>query len=539
MSATHLIWCQYLQIAHTWFAARFSKESVPAIVTMPSKRTAAAPAQRNASILSYFSASSVTSPSVNPPAAKKAKLDSELHAPGTTLARHNPSEANLTAESPEASQKPSLSADSFDSESSDQEEWEEEVGAPLDTESTSFRPFEPLPPHTYVCPFKAKGLCRRSETFSNYRALAAHCTQKHHGLTMSSYEEDPLPDGTRKVPCPRNCASVFASHDAAMQHAKKCSKPALTGFPRTCPWPDCAIVSADSRAYATHSGAHVRDSRGLWQCHNCDDHWYDLYMLASHEMRCKAGEREPRREALARVALGDVQKASMVIVARSSGPAPKAWFRGEEFLRDGISTFAQDILDTLKEDHIAMQSCEAVLIACYNVPTRLFPTGIYSEANKSQENPSFRSTLARAHKFTIAIDRDLYAISVRQPSSKRYVLSVGIDGFACRADLVLKWLKRTPAFTLIIRETELVYGMEEEFFPRSGQGLFWGIFESHDLEESIETGLSTDRGVENLLNAWAKCQSWKDIKAPRRIGRNGDHRKKPNEQRRGLSAAQP
>lgn len=101
-----------------------------------------------------------------------------------------------------------------------------------------------------------------------------------------------------------------------------------------------------------------------------------------------------------------------------------------------------------------------------------------------------------------------------------------LGGWACHAPLILQWLKRSEAFTLIIRETELVYGMKEEFFPKHASGLYYGRFSSKNIEKSIESGLSTDSATENLLKALKACQDWK-FQSPsnngRQIGRNGDH----------------
>ena len=75
---------------------------------------------------------------------------------------------------------------------------------------------------------------------------------------------------------------------------------------------------------------------------------------------------------------------------------------------------------------------------------------------------------------------------------------------------MLAWLKRSPRFMLVIRETELSGGMQEENFPQCDQGLYWGFFESHNILKSIETGVPTDSAIENLLEEWKSLQDWKD-----------------------------
>ena len=41
------------------------------------------------------------------------------------------------------------------------------------------------------------------------------------------------------------------------------------------------------RAYGTHASMHVHDSRGLYKCSKCENRYYDLYLVASHESGCK------------------------------------------------------------------------------------------------------------------------------------------------------------------------------------------------------------------------------------------------------------
>lgn len=155
--------------------------------------------------------------------------------------------------------------------------------------SETIRPFKHIDSYTLVCPFKAQGeTCKSATVFKNLQAVAAHCNQKHARRIIVPFHDDPLQDGTRRIPCPKKCESLFTTYDAAMQHAKKCKSPDTI---RDCPWPNCVSLSMDSRAYATHAGMHTKDTRGKYQCSQCDSYWCDLYLLASHEMRCSSDEK--------------------------------------------------------------------------------------------------------------------------------------------------------------------------------------------------------------------------------------------------------
>jgi hypothetical protein len=77
-----------------------------------------------------------------------------------------------------------------------------------------------------------------------------------------------------------------------MQHAKKCE---AAEVPRACSKPGCFRPPMNSRAYATHAGSHKGNHLAPYGCSKCDDRWYDLNLLVSHEMRCKGDDRWYRR----------------------------------------------------------------------------------------------------------------------------------------------------------------------------------------------------------------------------------------------------
>jgi hypothetical protein len=352
-------------------------------------------------IQSFFTVASTSIPEkvVASSPAKKSKLEDSPHPVASTSADSGPMQAasvfastSLAQAVPEATSHASKQS----------------------RRTVTIRPFESLEAHTYTCPFKTIGACKRSETFSNFKALASHCHAKHRGLIVTPVEGDPLEDGTRKIPCRRNCGEMFASYTSAVAHAKGssggCTKPVDTGFPQACPWSGCTTVSADSKAYATHSISHRGDKRGRYQCSKCDDYAEDLYMLASHETRCKGEVVGQRRfEGVYKLELSRINDdqgadTSLLIVARSSSHAPKSWYCGQEFLSDRLSIFAKRAYDYYQSDMNAPSALTAKFVALYDVHTRLIPTGEHSEAHTTND-PSIKSFFSRAHKFTSAIDQ--------------------------------------------------------------------------------------------------------------------------------------
>ncbi|KAI4914887.1 hypothetical protein J4E90_004923 [Alternaria incomplexa] len=246
-----------------------------------------------------------------------------------------------------------------------------------------------------------------------------------------------------------------------------------------------------------------------------------------HESGCKGedGEITARFDGVFRV---DYQKSMtseapcVLAVVRASSQSPKAWNAGEEHLADGIKIWAKNLFDEFANDYDSNEGINATLIAMSYVHTSVAPTGKFSQAHTTTD-PTRRAYYARAHKFTYNIDRFLEHSTAR--GTKPIILSIGLDGFACKATLILPWLQRSPSFTLIVRETELVYGMNISYFPQHNSGFYYGFFESRDLLVGLSTQTAVDDGVKNLLAAWKACQDWKDYGQAhngRLIGRNGD-----------------
>jgi hypothetical protein len=378
------------------------------------------------------------------------------------------------------------------------------IDSPEENIKPAFYPLQPLEEHTYICPFKTNGSCKKSMTFRNLQALAAHIDNKHNGLILIPFEESVVPDGTKKIPCRKGCDRMFATYSAETYHAKSCSRVIAGQYPRQCPWPGCVEPPlADAKAYATHQLAsfHTTDSAGLYSCHRCSKNFCDIYMLGSHETRCKGLLGEGRANACKVYELSTSQTPpSILIIARSSGAAPASWYCGEEFLKDGLPLFGRAKYNSLLNDYPSLFGASAAtrFYALYDVHTSYAPTGLESDA-KSTDDPSIRSFFNRARQFTLVIDAALAEMS--QQGNPVYLVSIGIDGFGCKASLMLSWLKRSPRFILVIRETELCWGMTEENFPRAASGLYWGFFDTRDIIEALETGKTTGEAVENLIAA--------------------------------------
>lgn len=425
--------------------------------------------------------------------------------------------------------------DEFDEESPDSIDSDDEQEVAV----TAIKPF--LFPAIRMCPFVAKGLCKHAG-FNTQRGLSTHCRMKHqengNPIILTTVEEDPLENGTAKIPCRWKCDRFFASYHAANDHSKKatthCEKTEANVYPRPCPWSEvpgteCTVGPfASSRAESHHcTTMHTSDVRGPYQCHLCDAYYADLYALRSHVDDCEKQD-QSHRYASHRVKLGIDSDGNnldtpvrLIVVARTSGSkAPLSWFAGCELAIDGVRRFAARVMEDFKSD-LACGQAGTIFHARILAKTRHVPTERLNMAFR-ETHPHVRQNLNNAWKYTKAIKDDLICIA---KFVKPTIMSIGIDGFACKIENIAAFMKRNADFVLVIRETELVYGMQEQYFPRHQSGLYYGSFESADIVRSVDTGVPTSAGITNLFEAWKGAQGWKDDNARRRVGRNGNHRR--------------
>jgi hypothetical protein len=208
----------------------------------------------------------------------------------------------------------------------------------------------------------------------------------------------------------------------------------------------------------------------------------------------------------------------LIVVARISGSrAPVPWFQGCELTIDGVRRYAATIMEDFKSD-LACGQAKTIFHARIKAKTRHVPTERLNVAFR-QTHPHVRQNLNYAWKYTKAIKDDLISIA---RLVKPTLMSIGIDGFACKIENIVAFMKRNADFVLVIRETESMYDIQKAHFLQHKFGLYYGTF---DVIRSIETDVLTIPGIAHLLEAWRGAQEWKDDNARRRIGQNGNHKK--------------
>jgi hypothetical protein len=105
-----------------------------------------------------------------------------------------------------------------------------------------FQPFRAK--DIYVCPYVTIQKCHSAErSFNTYRSLCGHVASRHQEDCLpSTYDEDPLENGTSKIPCPRGCGEAFTSHQRVDHHAKKPSSCPMPKRENDCAWPQTTVL---------------------------------------------------------------------------------------------------------------------------------------------------------------------------------------------------------------------------------------------------------------------------------------------------------
>jgi len=119
-----------------------------------------------------------------------------------------------------------------------------------------------------------------------------------------------------------------------------------------------------------------------------------------------------------------------------------------------VRRYAATIVEDFKSDFACGQA-STIFHARIQAKTRHVPTERLNMAFR-QTHPHVRQNLKNAWKYTKATKDDFVSIA---KLVKPTIMSIGIDGFACKIENIIPFMKRNADFVLVIRETELVYGV--------------------------------------------------------------------------------
>ena len=401
----------------------------------------------------------------------------------------------------------------------------------------------------YWCPFRVSRRCMGS--FRSYRGLCEHVRYSHqaHGL-VCSYEKNPFPDGTHKIPCYRGCGALFVSHLKAAQHAsnpKSCQSDFPPDMKFPCSWHEvtgvqCAMTF-DSRAGASFHATKVHggDPRGPYRCcRGCGRYYADLYILAYHEDSCKGGNRttlDPVSDPLCNfmsasgpvlkasdartVVIGDqvyeyrfphlgdsATPASRITVGRSSNKAPEFWKSKTGSVDFGLPIWGGHILSHY--EHFIQSQQPAVLYVAPNVATKDLPAAAQLTFSED-DNHKRQVAVRRAWKFSNSVEGAI--VSAVATGVRPTVICAGLDAWFCNTSLILPFLQRIPhAFDIVIRiPGKLSYGLTDQNFTLNND-VFWGSYDSQKLTKTLETPKAerAEPKYEELIAAWDQLQAWKN-----------------------------
>jgi hypothetical protein len=116
---------------------------------------------------------------------------------------------------------------------------------------------------------------------------------------------------------------------------------------------------------------------------------------------------------------------------------------------------------------------------------------------------SARYDVHRAYMFTSAITKDLVAAD--EAGLAPIILTVGLDGWACDRRMVLPYLNCVLGFEIVMRETELTYGLIPANF-QIDRGIFWGYYDTKSLTKFLEGKAGDDQQYAELVEAWRRLQ---------------------------------
>jgi hypothetical protein len=112
-------------------------------------------------------------------------------------------------------------------------------------------------------------------------------------------------------------------------------------------------------------------------------------------------------------------------------------------------------MEDLKSD-LACRQAKTIFHARIKAKTIHVPAEQLNVAFR-QTHTHVRQNLNYAWKYTKAIKDDLISIA---RLVKPTLMSIGIDGFACKIENIVAFMKRNADFVLVIRETESMHGIQ-------------------------------------------------------------------------------
>ena len=417
---------------------------------------------------------------------------------------------------------------------------------PVSVDTEAFKPFALK--RRWYCPYRLKGLpcVHRKKNglqpgeFNSFQALCQHTDKAHDGgkQVVTPVEMDPLPDGTKKIPCIKKCGAMFTSYQQANQHSqlkykdpgssnptkkpRGCSMPNRTNIP--CVWRNivgCTSLPAENAdSYANHHRTHVRDMRGPYTCQkNCGEYHACLYMLQSHEEDCE-GPAPPTRPVTMRFDLGSTPPTTppdVIVIGRASASPPKSWAMGTANIKQGLPTWGDQIVRHLAVWRGAKPSA-VVLHASPFVRTRYMPAPSY-DSSTAEEKEDLRWHVRRAFYFTKAILADIKKANIAGITPT--LLSVGLDGFTCNRKALSAWLEVNEDidFEVVFRFRSLNYGMQEEHVDVHAN-VYWAAFSSDALRKALN-GDQSDQRLVQVLESMDKLQGIKDAMTGENSLKNG------------------
>ncbi|KAH7088537.1 hypothetical protein FB567DRAFT_341405 [Paraphoma chrysanthemicola] len=203
------------------------------------------------------------------------------------------------------------------------------------------------------------------------------------------------------------------------------------------------------------------------------------------------------------------EKLHILAVARSSYKTPSTWGKPSIFLEQKRSKWLS-VYRTHTGDNVTENQMQTLW--ANHMKTRYVPhcspftveelrSFLLRRSDASEITRDVKRRSRRAVRFSIVIRDFLFAASVNPA-----ILSIGLDGFTCNAELLQQWLPTVPPFRYVIITMQEVMGIGQVEVDE-----YWiVVLDSGELEDAISGDPNARPELQELLERWKDLQNTKN-----------------------------
>lgn len=189
-----------------------------------------------------------------------------------------------------------------------------------------------------------------------------------------------------------------------------------------------------------HVEEHIDDFGSAFQCSKCPQRHASLYLLADHEGICEGQLHVnfTKPDDIQRILLAPRNDTAprSIILAQGSWSAPKAWYRKQKTLEEGLRILGREVIWQYQIANPAPLPTPAVVSTLGGCSSKCTPAFLpFDEGNLDK--------LRLATRFTDILKNDLIQASKSLAGTSRLpvVVSLGWDGWTCHIGRIKRFLQ--------------------------------------------------------------------------------------------------